>query len=132
MVNTASKKANRYGTLCERAAAREYGLRIEGTHASWKDAEFKNGTPVEIKSASTQRNDRAEGRFRLFKKYHDKLRREDGWYCFVYYEPVSRTEIRIVDMKMRKAREVKPKWYGSGGHRDSRQSKIRISEIFAR
>lgn len=129
--NTASKKANRYGTLCERAAARKYSLRIEGVHTSWKDAEYQNGTPVEIKSASTHREDRAEGRFRIFEAYHRKLVRNDGWYCFVAYEPKSRTEVRILKMKMVKASKLNPNWWGdASGHRDSRQSKIKISEIF--
>lgn len=128
-----SKKANRYGTLCERAAAKKYGLRIDGVHTSWKDAEYQNGSPVEVKSASTERDDRSEGRFRIFKKYHEKLARRGGWYCFVVYTPKSRTEIRVRKMKMVKASKLDPNWWGdASGHRDSKQSKIKISTIFGR
>lgn len=125
-----SKKANRYGTLAERKAADRYGLEREGAHTSWCDAEYQNGTPVEIKSATVSRSDGSKGRFRIFKKYHERLLREDGYYCFVVYQPRGRG-ITVLDMVMRKANRMPlSAWYGAGGHRDSNQTKVAINSVF--
>lgn len=125
-----SKLANRYGTLAERQAADRYGLTRDGVHTSWCDAEFQNGKPVEIKSASLSLSDGRTARFRIFEKYHERLLREDGYYCFVAYKPRGRG-ITVHKMKMKQADALPVStWYGAGGHRDSQQSEIPVDRIF--
>ena len=94
---TASKKAARYGSRAEKKAASRYGLDLD--HCSWHDAKRKDGTPVEIKACAVERADGSEGRFRVFKKYHTTLRRNDGVYVFVAYRPRG-TGISVTNMKL--------------------------------
>jgi hypothetical protein len=118
------------GAAIERAIAREYDLELEGTHRSWADAEFKNGRPVEIKAAVRRRSSGQPGRFRIFEDPHRRLQDVDGWYAFAVYRPRGRG-YQVLKSVMRKAEHVGPfEWYGAGGHRDSRQMKIPIGEIF--
>jgi hypothetical protein len=122
-----SSNANRYGTLAEYRAAERYGLTIE--RDAWHDARTSDGTPVEIKAAMLNRASGQTGRFRLFEDYHRKLRRDGGIYVFVTYRAVGRgiavDETRSVD-----AKDVQVRWYGAGGHRDSRQVKLPVHEVF--
>lgn len=71
--------------------------------ASCHDATFQNGTPVEIESTMIEHSDGQPGNFTVYKTYHDKLRRADGWYCFVVYRPHGRSGCTIVTDKMCKA-----------------------------
>jgi hypothetical protein len=123
-----SRKANHYGTVCERRAAKQYGLDLD--RASWHDARFQNGTPVEIKSAMYRRADGSPGRFRVFRKYHDRLRAAGGWYAFVVYQPRG-SGLQVRQMKMTQADRLPlSAWYGAGGHRDSEQTKLAIEDVF--
>lgn len=123
-----SKKAARYGSRAEKKAAERYNLDLE--HTSWHDAKQQDGTPVEIKSCTVERADGSEGRFRVFREYHDKLRRADGNYVFVAYKPRG-TGISVTNIKMIHSSQLPlSTWYGAGGHRDSEQRKIPISAVF--
>ena len=127
---TASKKAARYGSRAEKKAAEQYNLELEGNHCSWHDAKRADGTPVEIKAAAVERADGSEGRFRVFRKYHDKLRHHDGIYVFVAYRPRG-TGISVVEMTDCHSSQLPlSTWYGAGGHRESQQRKIAVSEVF--
>lgn len=126
---TSSKKAARYGSRAEKKAAERYNLELEGNHCSWHDAKRADGTPVEIKAAAVERASGSEGRFRVFRDYHNKLRRADGIYVFVAYRPRG-TGITVTDMATRHSSELPlSTWYGAGGHRDSEQRKIPISAV---
>jgi len=126
---TASKKAARYGSRAEKKAAEQYNLELEGNHCSWHDAKRADGTPVEIKAAAVERADGSEGRFRVFRKYHEKLRQHDGIYVFVAYRPRGRG-ISVVEMTDCHSSQLPlSTWYGAGGHRESEQRKISISKI---
>lgn len=121
-----SSKANRYGTLAERHLADERGLDRDGTHTSWCDATFQNGTPVEIKSGMV-----STGYFQIYQKYHEKLRRADGWYGFVVYKPHG-AGIRVLKDKMVHSSRLplSATWSPTGGHRDSDKTTLPFSEIF--
>lgn len=123
-----SSNAARYGAAVERRARERYGLEPE--HSSWYDAR-RGSEPVEIKAAMYRRADGSPGRFRIFEDYHDRLARADGWYCFGSYR-VRGTGVEIVAMTMTRARALRlasSDFYGAGGHRDSRQIKLRIDEV---
>ena len=123
-----STQASRFGAAAERHAISKYGL--EASHESWHDAKYQNGTPVEIKSAMASRSSGQPGKFRVFEEYHRILERHEGWYCFVVYRPRGQG-VQIVESKMVRARDLpNPGWYGAGGHRDSRQTKVPIRAVF--
>lgn len=129
---TASKRANRYGTLAERHAAQRYRLTRDGAHTSWCDAIDADGTPHEIKAAMVERADGSPGRFRVFEKYHEELQRQNGRYVFVAYKPRG-AGITVSRMKrIHSSRLPGSTWYGAGGHRDSQQRKLSISQVFSR
>lgn len=123
-----SKKSNHYGTLCERKVARK--RRFELARASWKDAEFQNGTPVEIKSAMSEHADGQPGTFKLYREYHEKLRREDGWYAFAVYK-VRGKGVTLLDEKMVHSSNIPTlQWHGGGDHRGTEQAKLAIEDVF--
>lgn len=125
---TESKKAARYGSRAEKKAADRFNLTLD--HSPWHDAHRPDGTPVEIKAAAVERANGSEGRFRVFRKYHDRLRREGGIYVFVAYRPRG-TGISVVDMTMTHSSNLPlSTWYGAGGHRESQQRKIPVSAVF--
>lgn len=125
-----SKKANKYGTLCEIAAAERYGLQREGVHTSWCDAVDSRGVPHEIKSAMHSYSDGREGKFRVFEDPHDRLQSEGGRYVFVCYRVRGRG-IQVLDMERRAASRLPGSvWYGAGGHRGTQQREIQVSEVF--
>lgn len=122
-----SSNANRYGTLAEYRAAERYGLALE--RDAWHDARTDDGRPVEIKAAMLNRASGQSGRFRLFEEYHRNLRRDGGIYVFVKYRAAG-AGIAVENMRSVEAADVRVRWYGAGGHRDSRQTKIAVSDIF--
>ncbi len=121
-----SHRANRYGTLAERHLSDERDLRRKGEHTSWCDARFKNGKPVEIKSADVR-----TGYFQIYRKYHRILRQHEGWYGFVPYKPRG-NGIEVYGTKMIPADRLplSSMWSPTGGHRDSEKAKLKISKIF--
>lgn len=124
-----SHRANHYGTLCERLAAEKYSLTL--ARSSWKDAEFQNGTPVEIKSTMRTHADGGAGNFKLYSTYHRRLRAADGQYCFVVYR-IRGQGVEPLRMKMvHSSRLPRLSWHGGGSHRDAQQAKVGIPEIFS-
>ena len=124
-----SSNTSRYGSLAERKAAEKWGLRLDGAHTAWCDAVDRDGTPWEIKAAMIERADGSEGRFRVFEEYHDKLVREGGRYGFLAYKPRGRG-ITVVKSRAIPAEQLPvARWYGTGGHRDSRQVKLDICDL---
>lgn len=121
-----SSNAARYGALAERKFADERDLDLSGTHTSWCDATFQNGTPVEIKSAMV-----STGYFQIYQKYHEKLRQANGYYGFVVYKARGRG-IRVMKMKMVRPDRLplRTLWSPTGGHRDSEKAKLDIVEVF--
>jgi hypothetical protein len=125
-----SSSANRYGHRAELKAADRYRLDLDGTHTSWCDGRDRDGRPVEIKAARPRYSDGREGKFRVFEEYHDQLAARDGWYVFVLYLPRG-TGVQVLDMDRRHSSRLPGStWYGAGGHRDSRQREIQVSEVF--
>jgi hypothetical protein len=120
-----SSQANRYGTLAEKHLCRDRGLDRDGTHTAWCDAEFRNGTPVEIKSAMV-----STGYFQIYEKYHSRLRDEGGWYGFVVYRPAGRG-IKVLKSKMVHSSNLPlSTWSPTGGHRGSDKATVPFSRIF--
>lgn len=125
-----SSNANRYGTLAEKHMAERWRLDREGAHTYWCDAVAADGTPWELKAAMVERADGTEGRFRIFEDAHDELAAEGGRYGFAAYRPWGRG-IQISAMAAMDATRLPGStWYGAGGHRDSNQRKLRVSEVF--
>lgn len=122
-----SKRANRYGSLAERWAAEEYGLRREGVHTSWRDAVDRDGNSVEIKAALVMRD---YPRFRIFKKYHERLQADGGYYVFVAYKRRGNGISVIRSTRLHSTKLSHSNWYGAGGHRDSEQVKIPLDVVF--
>lgn len=123
-----SHKANHYGTLVERKAAERYNLELD--RCSWHDAKRPDGTPVEIKAAMRRHADGQPGTFKLYDRYHMRLRQNNGEYIFGVYR-VRGKGIEILDWEMRHSSSLhKLDWHGGGCHRSAQQSKIRITSIF--
>lgn len=124
-----SKKANHFGTAVEKQVFDEFGL--IPARSSWCDAEFKTtSTPIEIKSTMLEHSDGRPGNFKIYEEYHRKLRRRDGRYVFAVYRPHGRG-VRILKSKMVHSSQLpRLSWHGGGEHRDSRQSKLEIGEVF--
>ena len=121
-----SHRANRYGTLVEYKLAKKYGIELART--SWCDG-VRNGKPVEIKSTMHRHADGQPGNFKLYEKYHRKLRRHDGSYAFAVYRPWGRG-IRMLQTKfVHSSRIPRLAWHGGGSHRETRQAKLNISRI---
>ena len=123
-----SHKANHYGTLVEKKICRK--RRFDLARSSWKDAEFQNGTPVEIKSTMAVHSDGQPGTFKLYRKYHDRLREAEGWYCFAVYKVRGRGVTIVADKLVRAAEVPLLRWHGGGDHRETQQAKIAISDLF--
>ncbi|WP_353617819.1 hypothetical protein [Natranaeroarchaeum aerophilus] len=123
-----SKRANHFGTICEKRMAKKRRFSLE--RASWHDARFQNGTPVEIKSTMVKHSDGQPGNFKIYQKYHEKLRRHDGWYCFVVYRPHGRSGCTVLDDKMVRVGDLQLiRWHGGGDHRGTEQAKISIQAV---
>jgi hypothetical protein len=124
-----SKRANHFGTICEKRMAKKRRFELE--RSSWHDARFGNGTPVEIKSTMLEHSDGQPGNFKVYRKYHEKLRRANGWYCFVVYRPHGRSGCTVVRDKMVRSSDLPLlRWHGGGNHRGTTQAKIPISAVF--
>lgn len=124
-----SHKANHYGTLCERKVIEQYRLELD--RSSWHDARRDGGAPVEIKAAMHRHADGQPGTFKLYDQYHEQLRAANGWYVFATYR-VRGAGIEVLKSAMRhSSRLPRLHWHGGGDHRNARQTKIDIQEIFS-
>ena len=124
-----SHKSNRYGTLAERQAIEQYPD-LELDRSSWNDARRDDGSPVEIKAAMMEHRDGQPGTFKLYERYHRRLRAAGGFYLFVVYRPQGRG-IEIKRMALSHSSQVpRLSWHGGGDHRSTRQAKVQIGEIF--
>jgi len=124
-----SKRANHFGTAVEKRMAEKRRFELE--RASWHDARFGNGTPVEIKSTMHEHADGQPGNWKVYREYHEKLRRHDGWYCFVVYRPHGRSGLTILQDKMVRSSDLPLlRWHGGGDHRGTQQTKIAIGDVF--
>lgn len=123
-----SHRANHFGTLAEKRAAKKYGLTF--ARRSWCDTERANGKPVEIKSTMLRHADGQPGNFKLYEQYHRTLRRHDGSYAFVVYRPHG-DGLRVLKTKMVHSSQLpRLSWHGGGDHRGTRQAKISIGDVF--
>lgn len=124
-----SSKASAYGAAAERAFAEDRDLIREGVHTGWCDAQFRNGVPVEIKSAML-----STGYFQIYERYHETLADRGGYYGFVVYEPTGRRASSISVKKMKLVRpgrlSLRSLWSPTGGHRDSRKAKLPFEAVF--
>ncbi|MFC6954770.1 hypothetical protein [Halorubellus litoreus] len=116
-----SKKANKYGTPAEHHMIEERDL--VAARCYWHDATFRNGMPVEIKSCDVA----STGYFQIYERAHDQLLEHDGWYAFA---PYTRSGMRVLKVWMRRASKMPPmQWSSTGGHRDSRKTKVDVSRV---
>jgi hypothetical protein len=136
-----SHRANHWGTIVEEKAAERYNLvfRFEdgsSTRCAWRDAirpagakRVEDGQNVEIKAAKVS-EDTANPNWKIYETYHRKLRERDGYYALAAYRPWGRG-VRIERWDYRHASKLpRLSWHGGGEHRDSRQAKLSVSEVF--
>lgn len=127
MPENRSRKAARYGSLAERVARERYGLDAE--HDGMHDARAPSGEPVEVKAAMLNRRS-GPARFRIFEDYHERLVAAGGFYVFVAYRAKGRG-ISVEGVRSLDADALRvTSWSSTGGHRDSRQKRIPVREIF--
>ncbi|MFC3478735.1 hypothetical protein [Halobacterium litoreum] len=122
-----SQKANKYGTAVEYQMASEYGLDL--ARASWKDADGPDGEPHEIKAAMHEHADGQPGTFKLYREYHEKLQREDGYYVFAAYRIRGRGVEVLAHDRRHASRLPTLRWHGGGDHRGTEQAKVAISDV---
>ncbi|WP_121822953.1 hypothetical protein [Halostella salina] len=128
MSKNRSHRANRYGTLAERHLAEEYRLDLD--RCSWHDARDADGRPWELKAAMIEHSDGQPGTFKLYKQYHGRLRDHDGMYAFAAYKPWGRG-IRVLKSKaVHSSKLPMLRWHGGGDHRDTKQAKVAIADVF--
>src|SRR6056297_1655849 len=118
-----SHRANRYGTLVEYKLAEKYGIELARTN--WCDG-VRNGKPVEIKSTMHRHADGQPGNFKLYEKYHRKLRRHDGSYAFAVYKPWGRGIRLMQTLLIQSSQRPRLSWQGGGKHRDTQRAKVQI------
>lgn len=127
------EKSTILGLLAEQHGRKEYGVRVPaGGRTAWKDAEYRNGTPVSFKAAQPDR------RFRLFEEDHDVLTSQNGYYIFIVYETVtvgdsvSDSKIDVIAMKRKRATDVTKlvQGWNRSGHEKGRQHKVQVEDVF--
>lgn len=124
----------KYGSLAERYAAKKYGIdldypMIDGVRFDGS----KNGRPVEIKAAASNRRGgsvKGTALFRVWKDEHELLERENGYMIFVEYTK------RGNGIAVNRSRSVRARnmtisnWMARVGPRDERQAQIQPSQVF--
>ena len=128
-----SHRANAHGTACEYHLADKYGfdLKRDGKRidTSWYDG-LKSGVPWECKATAYKHADGNPGNFKIYKRYHSKLQSQGGWYAFAVYR-VRGQGTQILKTKAVRASSLPMmRWHGGGDHRDTKQGKLAISDIF--
>jgi len=128
-----SHRANAHGTACEYALAEKYrvdlvrdGKRVD---TSWYDG-LKDGRPWEFKATAHRHSDGNPGNFKIYRKYHAKLQQQGGMYGFAVYRRRGRGT-QVIKMKAVPASKLPLiRWHGGGAHRDSKQGKLAIEDVF--
>ncbi|PCR91255.1 hypothetical protein [Natrinema ejinorense] len=121
-----SHKSNKFGTAVEKRVVDEY--RLELSRSPWHDALMQNGKPVEIKSTRLEHADGGSGNFKIYEKYHRKLRRHDGYYVFGVYKS---SPFKILKLKRKHSSQIpRLSWHGGGDHRGTQQAKLAIDRVF--
>ncbi|OIB56224.1 hypothetical protein BBD46_18870 [Natrialba sp. SSL1] len=129
-----SHRANAHGTACEYHLADEYRVDLVGDDGkrldtSWYDG-LRDGEPWEFKATKYRHSDGQPGNFKVYKKYHHKLMQQGGMYGFAVYR-VRGTGTQILKTKAMPASRLPAlRWHGGGSHRNSKQAKIAISDVF--
>ncbi|MDR5673105.1 hypothetical protein RH858_08075 [Halalkaliarchaeum sp. AArc-GB] len=129
-----SHKANKHGTACEYYLADKYNVRLtdeEGKRldCSWYDG-LRNGTPWEFKATAHKHSDGNPGNFKIYEKYHEKLRQQKGWYGFAVYRIRGTGTQVLKTTAVRASRLPTVRWHGGGDHRGTRQAKVKLETIF--
>ena len=124
-----SHKANKFGTACEYHMADKYGLEL--ARSPWKDAHRgRRPEPWELKATAHQHADGRPGNFKIYQKYHEKLQENDGMYGFAVYRKRG-TGCQVLKTTTRAASRLPAvTWHGGGEHRDTRQAKLAIEDVF--
>ena len=128
-----SHRANAHGTACEYALAEKYrvdlvrdGKRVD---TSWYDG-LKDGRPWEFKATAHRHADGNPGKFKIYRAYHDRLRQQGGMYGFAVYRRRGRGT-QVLKMTAVSASSLPLlRWHGGGDHRDSKQGKLAIEDVF--
>ena len=128
-----SHRANAHGTACEYVLADHYGVTVKRdgkrVDTSWYDG-LKDGTPWEFKATAHRHADGNPGNFKIYKQYHGKLKNQGGWYGFAVYRKRG-TGTQVLKMKAVAASKLPLlRWHGGGSHRDTKQAKLDIADVF--
>jgi len=122
------------GAAVERKMCDRYGLVHD--HPGRADAQYQNGTPVEIKAAqrrkSNGRGGVKPGEFFIFESPHKWLRRRDGYYVFCVYR-FRGNGVQVLDSKRVHASNLPYFSFHESGHtgRDNdREARFKVSQIF--
>lgn len=122
-----SHRANAHGTAAEYHMADEYGVDL--ARDSWRDG-VRQGVPWEFKATKYRHADGQPGNFKIYEEYHEKLVQEGGRYGFAVYRKRGRgTEILKTTTRLA-SRLPTMRWHGGGEHRESRQGKLAIEDVF--
>jgi hypothetical protein len=122
------------GAAVEQKMCEKYGL--IGDHPGRADAQYSNGTPVEIKAAQRRkkngRGGTKPGEFYVFDSPHQWLRRHDGYYVFAVYR-FRGSGVQVLDSKRVHASNLPYFTFHQSGHtgrNNDREARFKVSEIF--
>lgn len=129
-----SHLANKHGTACEYHLAEKYRVAIldedgKRVDTSWYDG-LKNGTPWEFKATRRYHADGQPGNFKIYRQYHEKLQEHGGWYGFAVYRVRGRGTQILETTAVRASKLPLLRWHGGGEHRESKQAKLSIGDVF--
>jgi hypothetical protein len=124
----------RVGAIVEQKMCETYGLQHD--HPGRADAQYSNGTPVEIKAAQRRkkngRGGTKEGEFYIFEEPHTWLRRRDGYYVFCAYR-VRGSGVQVLDTRRVHASKLPHFEFHESGHigrNNDREARFKVSDIF--
>jgi len=125
-----SKRANHFGTAVEKRMAEKRRFELERGELARREIRKSDASRDQINDARARRRPARELES-LPRKYHEKLRRHDGWYCFVVYRAHGRSGCTILRDKMVRSSDLPLlRWHGGGDHRGTEQTEIPIDTIF--
>ncbi|ELY89088.1 hypothetical protein C483_14095 [Natrialba hulunbeirensis JCM 10989] len=122
-----SKRANHFGTPVEKRMATKATVRTRAQLVARRQVRQRHASRDQIDDARAF--ERAARNWKVYREYHEKLRRHDGWYCFVVYRPHGRPGLTILQDKMvRSCNLPLLRWHGGGDRRGTQQAKIPIGD----